>query len=902
MDIPPSITDAAGFSSGPADAGALFAAAIATNLPDSQATSITQVPGKTAVFAPWPQWVSAGTRTFLADERGIGQLYRHQAATAEYAFSGQHVIVATGTASGKSLGYQLPMMEALIADPAACALYLAPTKALANNQLQLLNKWSAAVRGDGLSEVAPIMPSTYDGDTPSSARRSIRDHSRLLISNPDMVHTSLCARHQQWGRVLRNLRFIVLDEAHVYRGVFGANVALVVRRVLRLAKYYGAEPVVVLASATTADPTRLAQQLVGEKVTAITEDGSPRGKRTIMLWEPGFVDDEQAAGRGSGGRQSTLLPSPGDGRHRTGQDAQQGAAHDDPLAAEIQEGIDSGFFPASALNDDDELAFWGGIATVDDSCEEGHAGPTPAGQSVTQRTSFEKPRPRIPAWQEAATMMATTIAEGGRTVTFARSRRQAEIIALRATESLVGRGCVEEARRVSAYRAGYLAEDRRRLEQMLDSGELLGVAATNALELGVDIGGLDAVIVCGWPGTVASFYQQAGRAGRRGQSSLVALVARDDPLDQYLIHHPETIIGGCVEATVFNPANPFIQAAHLYCAAVELPLTADEIVTLDAHDTVEQLSRCGLVRWRGDKLYATPRPLGVDDGLPTPETAHAQVSLRGASSDSITIVSQADGTILGDVNAAMAASHVHPGAVYLHLGRSYVITALDYTDGIALADPAEPEFSTHPLSTTDIRIINDPTDQEIANPAPGLWIAAVDVEVTTAVTGYRKRYFATNKAETVPLTVPPQTLVTRAVSYTLDPLVLDALGIRAGDLPGALHAAEHAAIGLLPLIAACDRWDIGGVSTAEHPDTGLPTVFVYDGHPGGAGFADEGFRRFHQWITATFEAVSKCSCAQGCPSCVVSPKCGNGNNPLDKHAAATVLGALVAMTAPDPEK
>ncbi|HCT9180891.1 TPA: DUF1998 domain-containing protein, partial [Corynebacterium aurimucosum] len=503
---------------------------------------------------------------------------------------------------------------------------------------------------------------------------------------------------------------------------------------------------------------------------------------------------------------------------------------------------------------------------------------------------------------EAAWMMAALVAQGARTLTFVRSRRAAETTALRAAEELSGRlGRPDFARRIAAYRAGYLAEDRRALEQALDDGSLLGVATTSALELGIDVGGLDAVVTAGFPGTVASFWQQAGRAGRRGQGSLVVLVARDEPMDTYLVHHPEALLGRPVEASVFNPANPYILAGHVYCAAVEKPLSDADVAAFRAEDVVHDLAQQGLLRRRPQGWFAAPLPAGSSEL--TPETAHTAVSLRGGSGEEVMIVDSSDGRLLGTIDSARAVSQVHPGAVYLHRGESFVIEELHLgggdgsasaEPGVALAVPKAPDYTTQPKSTTDIRILSEADD--LVNYAPGLWVASLEVEVTDKVTGYQVRLPDGSVGEDIPLDLPEQRLVTRAVAYTIDPLALAAMGVTAGRTPGTLHAAEHAAIGLLPLIATCDRWDIGGVSTAQHADTGLPTVFVYDGHPGGAGFAEEGFRRFPEWIKATFEAVRSCPCESGCPSCVQSPKCGNGNNPLDKAGAIALLGALVTMT------
>jgi len=423
---------------------------------------------------------------------------------------------------------------------------------------------------------------------------------------------------------------------------------------------------------------------------------------------------------------------------------------------------------------------------------------------------------------------------------FVRSRRQAEIVALRCAEELAMMGRIDLSHRVASYRSGYLAEDRRKLERMLDSGELLGVASTNALELGIDVGGLDTVIISGYPGTVTSFWQQAGRAGRRGQGALAAFIARDDPLDTYLVHHPEALLDRPLEQHVFDPTNPFVLRTHMLAAAVEIPLTDEDIAEFHAEKVVEELVAEKLMRHR-KRWYAMEAP----------------ATLRGGSE--VSIVDSTDGRLLGTIDRARAMTQTHPGAVYLHQGESFVIDSLD--DDLALAHPEEPEWTTYARTTKNIRILDEVSD----------WVSNVDVEVTEQVIGY------TRDSEIIPLDMPPQVLKTRAVVFT------------AHGSPGALHAAEHAAIGLLPLFATCDRWDLGGLSTVYE---GMPTIFIYDGQ-GGAGFVDCGFRRFKEWMTATYETIRLCECESGCPSCVQSPKCGNGNEPLDKAGALELLADVI---------
>lgn len=756
-------------------------AALHSRFPGSQCTHSSTIPAQPARFSAWPQWILPSLRTYL-EENGVPRLYAHQVQAAEAAHAGHHVVISTGTSSGKSLGYLLPLLTELANNSTSCALYLTPTKALGSDQIRNLRRLCSEV-----PDLSGIHPSPYDGDTPAEARAGIRDISRLIVTNPDMLHASILAHHPRWARLLRKLRYIVIDECHVYRGIFGAHIALVLRRLLRLARHYGANPTVIAASATSADPAEHASLLTGLHVQAITEDGSPSGERTIVLWEPGPLPSEDA---------------------------------------------------------------------------------TPTRRSATS---------------EAAGLMAALIAQGARTLTFVRSRRAAEAVAMQASEDLVLMGKPLASQKIRPYRAGYLAEDRRAVERQLDSGELLGVATTNALELGIDIGGLDAIITAGFPGTVSSLWQQAGRAGRRNQSSIMVLVARDDPLDTYLIHHPDALLGRPLERSVFNPHNPHVLRDHLYCAAIELPLTAQDIDYFGATEVIGELEEEGLLR---------RRPCGwfpVGDHM---DSAHGELGLRGGNNGEILIADASDGRLLGTIDTTRAPAHVHPGAVYLHQGETYVVDDLHLDDAVALVRPASVDYTTFARSTTSIRILGEPLAHRELR--PGLNLSSLNVEVTNQVVDYVARRPDGTLLDTVALTMPAHILHTRAVAYTLTPSFLEEIGIPVAEQPGALHAAEHAAIGMLPLIATCDRWDIGGLSTTVHPDTGLPTVFVYDGYAGGAGFADCGFENFATWIKATFEAVRSCPCESGCPSCVQSPKCGNGNQPLSKPGAIRLLGALVS--------
>ncbi|WP_261554496.1 DEAD/DEAH box helicase [Frankia tisae] len=751
-------------------------------------THVEPVAARPGRHAPWPEWVDPVLRgRWVA--AGIDEPWTHQAAAAEAAHAGRSVVLATGTASGKSLGYLMPVLSRLLTQPGARALYLSPTKALAHDQLR-------AVRSLRLTGVRAA---TYDGDTPAAERDWVRAHAGLVLTNPDMIHRGILPQHRRWAQFLRGLRFVVIDECHGYRGVFGAHVAAVIRRLRRVCARYGSEPVFLLASATTADPQLSAGRLTGVDVEVIDDDGAPRGPMDFVLYEPPLLWRRPAEGEAQG-------------------------ASGEPRGA-------------------------------------GENG-APVRRSVTA---------------ESADLLADLVADGVRTLVFVRSRRSAEVVAITARREL-GHVSSDLADRVAAYRAGYLPEERRELERRLRAGDLLGVAATSALELGVDISGLDATVTAGFPGTLASLWQQAGRAGRDGQRSLAVLVARDDPLDTYLVHHPEAVFGRSVEACVFDPDNPYVLGPQLECAAAELPLTEADLGLFGpaAPRVVDDLVRRGRLRRRPTGWFWTQR-------------TRPEVDIRGTGGPPVRIVETATGRLLGTVDAAAAHSAVHPGAVYLHQGSSFVVDDLDLPESVAFVHEESPEWTTVAREHTDIRIVESSRSRIL----PEVEVHLGVVEVASQVVGYQRRLVATGEVlGQEPLDLPPRQLRTRAVWYTVTDDLLAGAAVEAADVPGAVHAAEHAAIGLLPLFATCDRWDIGGVSTALHPDTGRTSVFVYDGHAGGAGFAERGFLRIGDWLAATRDAVGACECPAGCPSCVQSPKCGNGNEPLDKAAAWRLLTAV----------
>ena len=754
---------------------------------DSPVRHVEHLPFRAGRTAPWPAWAHPAVLDALT-AHGIERPWTHQRQAADLVHEGRDVVLSTRTASGKSLAYQLPVLSDLLTDPRACALYLAPTKALAADQIEALEEL-------GLPQ---IRPAVYDGDAGMADRDWARSHARWILTNPDMLHRGILPSHRRWARVLRSLRYVVIDECHAYRGVFGSHVALVIRRLRRLAALYGSDPVFVLASATAADPAAAAERLTGRPTIAITQDGAPRPGTDFVLWEPAVLS------------------------RRTGENG------------------------------------------------------APVRRSA-------------PA--EAARMMADLVSAGARTLTFVRSRNGAEQTALSARRQLTATD-PHLADSVAAYRGGYLPEDRRELERALGTGELMGVASTNALELGVDITGLDAAVLAGYPGTLASVWQQAGRAGRRVRADaprpLVVFVARDDPLDTYLVHHPEAVFGKPVEAAVTDPGNPYVLGPHLVCAASEHHLDDDDLA-LFGPATAPVLD--GLVASRSLRRRAAGW-FYAGHARPSDE-----VDLRGSGGGQVAIVEADTGRLLGTVDGARAPAAVHPGAVHLHQGRTYLVLDLDLHAGIALVQEDRPEWTTVPRSVSTVAMTDLQSAHTIRQYAQGVRVGVGPVCVTEQVVGYLRRRPSGETIDQIGLDMPEHTLHSRAVWYSVDLDTLLATGVRPTDLAGALHAAEHAAIGLLPLFTGCDRWDIGGLSTLLHPDTGDPTVVVYDGYPGGAGFADRVHQVLAAWLTAVRDAVAGCSCPTGCPSCVQSPKCGNGNNPLHKAGAVSVLDLMVRTLA-----
>jgi DEAD/DEAH box helicase domain-containing protein len=725
------------------------------------------LPARPPRLVPVPADLHPELRTALG-RAGVDTLYAHQEEAMHAAFAGP-TIVTTGTASGKSLAFNLPTLDVLLSEPRARALYLYPTKALAQDQARAL----------GALGLARLRPAIYDGDTPRQERLAIRRKANLVLTNPDMLHVGVLPHHEAWADFFANLAMVVVDEAHVYRGVFGSHVANVLRRLRRAASFYGTAPRFVLASATVANPVELAERLTGlEPFTLVDRDAAPAAERRVAMWNPPILD-EALGTRGS------------------------------PLA-------------------------------------------------------------------EAAELLVELVRQGARTICFIKSRKAVELI----TRMAVQRDPNLEGL-IAPYRAGYTPQQRRDLERRLVAGELLAVVATDALELGIDIGSLDAAICVTFPGTVASLRQMWGRAGRRGRG-LALYVAGEDALDQFLCRHPEALLDRPVEAAILDHASEEVLHGHVACAAREAPLTVedDEFLSPAWREHADALVAEGVLRRRGG-AYG----LREADDYPA-----ARTGLRSASPDAVTLVDAESGEIIGTMDTARAPGTVHPGAIYLHLGRQFEVAELDLERGRALLAPFAGDWFTQPKRDTETSIERLLERRETM----GVRLSYGEASVTEHVLGYqRKRVQDHTVLDFHAVDVPPTTFRTKALWYELDGLL--ARPFPRDQLLGALHALEHGQIAVLPLLAMCDRWDIGGLSTNAHPQTLTPTIFIYDGHPGGVGITRQGFARFEELCGDARRLIGECPCRAGCPSCVQSPKCGNLNEPLSKAGALELLQRMHAV-------
>ncbi|MCX6375814.1 MAG: DEAD/DEAH box helicase [Armatimonadetes bacterium] len=702
---------------------------------------------------------------------GIDGLYSHQAAAINEVLEGGHVAVVTSTASGKTLCYNLPILHTQLTSPGKNALYIFPTKALAQDQMRKLREF-------GLQDGPRF--GIYDGDTPTADRRRIRRDCHTILTNPDMLHLGILSNHVHWAEFFRQLSFVVIDEMHTYRGVFGAHVANVIRRLRRICRHYGSVPQFIACSATIGNPDELMNKLTGVKPKVVDEDGSPSGEKWFAFWNPPYI--------GEGERKS--------------------------------------------------------------------------------------------ANSEAAALFVKLVRAGVRNITFTKARVVAELICRYAEQSLKDRP--DLASRIMAYRGGYTPEQRREIERGMFEGKLIGVTATNALELGVDIGDLDACILTGYPGTIASTWQQAGRAGRGRGSSLAILIALDNPLDQYLVRNPQYLLDGKNEQAILDPHNSYVLAEHLMCAAYEIPISELDLPLFGANadQVLAALQEAGQIQQSGNRWHWT------GSGHPA-----ASVKIRSSGGESFLIYDLAHPeTPLGSIEEASAYYFLYEGAVYLHLADSYVVERLDIPGRRAHVSRRDVEYYTVARSRTEVNI----ESESASHPQGSGTLHFGEVVVTSRVSGYWKRQLVTDVTlDTIDLDLPEQSFVTTALWFTLDGRIPADVESRHLGLEGGIHGLEHGLIGMMPLYAMCDRNDIGGASHPIHPQTGLPTIFIYDAHPGGVGISQAAYARADELLQATRRAISECPCPEGCPSCIQSPKCGDNNTPLDKQSALSFLAYLM---------
>jgi DEAD/DEAH box helicase domain-containing protein len=743
-----------------------------------QIAHIEHIPPRSAGFSDLDRPLAKKLYDCL-DDNALWPLYTHQASAVNAARAGSNVMVATSSASGKTLCYNIPVMEALLTEKSSRALYLFPTKALAQDQMRNM-------RAQFCPDILEVDDcATFDGDTPRNERFDIKKNSRILITNPDMLHIGILPNHQSWSRLLRRLRYVVVDEAHMYRGVFGSHVALVLRRLRRLCEIYGTRPQFICCSATIANPGEHAEKLVGLPFTVISNDGSPHGGKDFIFWNPPLIDDKKETRRSAN--------------------------------------------------------------------------------------------------SEATFVFTELVEKEIRTLTFARTRRLTELIYNYSRQKLgqIDRRLIDKIR---PYRAGYLAEDRRKIEKELFTGKLTGVVATNALEVGIDIGDLEATVLTGYPGSISSTWQQAGRSGRSNQKALSFLIGTDNPLDQYFMRHPENFFEKNFENALINPENHYILQAHLACAAWEKPLSEkdDACFGVTMLPEIRDMEKHNLLKQRSGQWYFPP-------GVAYPAQA---VNIRSTSGQNYTLFDTSTDSILETIESSQAFFMVHTGAVFLHQGDNYLVTKLDLESRTAYVEPAEVNYYTRATELSDLKIIEEQRRRMLGP----VTVCLGEVEVNDSVIGYRRKSQLTEEIlGEEALDLPPQIFNTVSLWFDLPPAAVSRISQAGRDFYGGIHAVEHAAISILPLFALCDRNDIGGVSTPFHADTGKAQIFIYDAHPGGIGIAEKGFELIRDLWEATYRIIVECPCQEGCPSCIQSPKCGNNNEPLDKKAATIILEELLGQ-------
>ncbi len=731
----------------------------------AQIAHLEELPEKHAVYRNPQSPMHPGLQARL-EQLGMENLYAHQAACFDAAMQGEDVVLVTGTNSGKTLAYNLPALQMCLSEPMSRALSIFPTKALAQDQL---GKLEALVPGP------EVRLGVFDGDTPKSQRGPIKKLAHVVLTNPDMLHVGILPGHEQWARFLKALRLIVIDEMHVYRGVFGSHVAGVIRRLLRLCEWHRNRPQIIACSATVGNAGEVFEKLTGRTARVIDEDGAPRSRRTFVFWNPPYIGANE----------------------------------------------------------------------------------------------------RLSANIVCAELVAGLVEEDKRVLAFNRARITTEIVLRHTRRRLKQSGGAVRATQVESYRAGYTVRERREIEKSLFQGDLRGLIATNAMELGVDIGGLDAVVMNGYPGSRASFWQQAGRAGRRTHPGLAILVAHDDPLEQFLIRRPEMVLGTPVESVALSPANPQILAQQLRCAAYERPLAPSEIAGFGsgALDVAEEMDRSGVLEFRRGLFF-----------YPAFESPAGQVDIRGAGGAAIRLFSE--GEEIGSMERWRAFQAAHEGAVYLHRGRSYVAQTLDLEHHRAELVPQEVDYYTQ----TRVQSVLEPKVDLRVRRLGEAAVRLCGLRVTECVLSYLKKSLDGERVlEETPLDLPPSTFETVGLRLDLPPL-------REGDalesVPLGVHGLEHALMAVAPLFAGCDRRDLGSAWYVAFPGSLGPAVFIFDHTPGGIGLSERLYEGFEAWLDAARTLLESCPCEEGCPACLLSAHCESANEALGKRPALRLLRTL----------
>jgi len=722
------------------------------------------VPPREAVYGSTPLFHADIQKAM--DGLKIGSLYTHQIEAIHHLRAGKNVLVATETASGKTLVYTLSVLEKVLQDPNARALFLFPLKALEHDQLKNFSKWLEQI------ESVHIRAAIYDGDTTPHQRKQIRRNPpHVLFTNPDMLHRGILPHHETWENLFKNLSFVVLDEVHTYRGIFGSHLSQIIRRLRRICRFYGADPQFVLLSATVANPETFGKDLIQQEIEVVQSSGAPKSGQHVVFLNPG------------------------------------------------------------------------GSANF-----------------------------------SSARLFTECVQKGFRTIVFAQARKVTELIHL-----WVNQLTPAIRHKISSYRAGFLPEERRRIERRLSQGELLGVVSTSALELGIDIGYLDICLLVGYPGTIINTWQRGGRVGRSGRESMILLVAKPDALDQYFMKHPHELFERSFEAAILDPNNPYVVKDHLVCTAAELPLThedkrfwpQDMVTLLDQLENEGRLSRTA----DGDPMWFSAR-----------RNPQLSVNIRSAG-ETFTIFERETGQAIGTVDGFKAFKECHPGAIYLHRARQYEVDHLFLDKKDVVVHQSKLKYFTRARSEKETEIIK----VHQSRPKGQFIVREGILKVTEIITGYEKRSLPGQGLVGVfPLEdLPPQIFETSGFWVEIEPILKRFVEKNGLHFMGGIHAIEHAAIGIFPLFALCDRNDIGGICYPHHPQVGKSAIFIYDAYPGGVGLARRGFETILELLEKTWELVKSCECEDGCPSCIHSPKCGNGNKPLDKAAAQLILEGLL---------